>query len=266
MQSLYRVIKNNNISGTGSKQIVTQYEVKPKEEILSCEDVEENAKAYIDSYENLAKTMVENARRKSEAILTKAFQEAQLIEQEAFSRGNEQGYEEGYRRGSEEIQILLKNSERECQIKIDDAEDEAQGIINEASQILFNAKHEYERYINGKKEEIKDLIMIIVENVLKREVKDEDSLNAVVEDILSSARDVKSIIIKCREEHCDAIREQLTFWKESLVLRGDIFVVSDNTQDFGSVIIEKENGRIKVDINTALEKLREVIDSEELML
>ncbi len=83
MQSLYKVIKKSSVVKQGEEKIKTNYK-KPVN--FEKEIEEENSKNFIDSYENLARNILENARRKSEEFLSKAYAEAEVVEEEAFKK------------------------------------------------------------------------------------------------------------------------------------------------------------------------------------
>ncbi|EFG88175.1 hypothetical protein CLCAR_2168 [Clostridium carboxidivorans P7] len=94
MQSSYRIIKNTRVDEDGLKKIITEFETK--EEVEQKNLAETNAKTFIDSYENLAKTMLENARKQSDGLLSKAFIEAERLQKEAYEKGYDEGMQKGY--------------------------------------------------------------------------------------------------------------------------------------------------------------------------
>jgi len=100
MQSLYKVIKKSSVVKQGEEKIKTNYK-KPVslEKEMEKEIEEENSKNFIDSYENLARNILENARRKSEEFLSKAYGEAEVVEEEAFKKGHEEGFHKGLEEG-----------------------------------------------------------------------------------------------------------------------------------------------------------------------
>jgi len=168
MQSLYSVIKNTSIVKTGKKEIVTEYIPPEAEEIKIQKEV--NAKGSFDSYENLARTMLENSRKQGEDILSKAYEEAEKIESEAYPNAYKKGYEEGKEKGYNDAYETAYKS------NLEKAEKEGQSLIKEAQKtsedIVKDAKEEYAKYLEDKKEELKKLVENIVENILKREIKD----------------------------------------------------------------------------------------------
>lgn len=254
MLSSYKVIKKSSVVDDGGKDINTLYTNSKNKELG-----EKNAKDFIESYETLARTMVENARRQGEQILSKAFDEAQQIEQDAYQKGYEkgmqEGYEQSYQKGMDEANVYYETMKNQLQMESDMK-------IKNADSLLFQAKEEYIRYLNNKNDEIKDLILSITENILKKEIKDKDAISNMVLDALEMAVKSKTIVVKCRSSYVEDIKEKVETWKNSVVYRGEIFVAADDNLEEGYAVIQRENGKIVVDINDAMEKVREILITE----
>ncbi|MBC2582128.1 V-type ATPase subunit subunit G family protein [Clostridium sp. DJ247] len=255
MQSSYKVIKNFNVVKEGSKEIETKF--YNKEEIFQKELTETNARNFIDSYEELAKTMIENARRQSDSILSAAYAEAERIEKEAYEKGYGSGMEQGYADG------VNKAYEEGYEKNVQKALIEAEAIKNNADNILNTCIEEKEIYIKNKENEIKLLIEKCIESILKREVKDKEGLNSIVFNAMSEVKNSKTFIIKAKKIYCDEFKNQVDIWKEQLPFKGDIFIVPDEFIQEGSVIIERDNGKIEAGIDIAMEKVREIVYSGE---
>lgn len=106
MQSLYKVIKKSSVVRQGEEKIKTNYK-KPVSLEKEIEIEEENSKKFIDSYENLARNILENARKKSEEFLSKAYAEAEVVEEEAFKKGHEEGFHKGSEEGKNPVMKKL---------------------------------------------------------------------------------------------------------------------------------------------------------------
>lgn len=247
MQSSYKVIKNTSVAQDGLKEIVTEFE--KKEEVRQKISIETNAKTFIDSYENLAKTMLENARNQGDDLLSKAFTEAERLEKEAYEKGYKKGYDDAFNKSYEDG--YKKNLEK--------AVGEGEVIKNNADNVLRSAVEEKERYLKEKQEEIKSLIINCVECVLKREVKDGDALNNVIFEALSKVKNTKTFIIKGNEMYCEELKNKVELWKEQLPFRGDMLIVADNDIEAGKAIIERENGKIVVSVDMAMEKIKDIL-------
>lgn len=251
MQSLSSVIKDINISNQGEKKISTKYDIKNDYPIL--QNLEEDVKQSMDSYENIAKALIDNGRSQADILIRRAFEQSEKIEKDAFSKGYEEGkekgfndaYEEGYKKNIEKAQI------------------EAEGLINKAkedsSNMLLSAKDEYLKYLKDKELEIKNLIITIVENVLKREAKNPEAIDEAVFQALNVIKNTSTFIIKTNSVYYDSLKKNIEFWKEQLPFKGDIFVVLDNSIKEGTAEIQRDNGKITVSLDYSMEKVREAI-------
>lgn len=251
MQSSYRIIKNTSVDEDGLKKIVTEFETKEAVEQKNL--AETNAKTFIDSYENLAKTMLENARKQSDDLLSKAFTEAERLQKEAYEKGYNEGMQKGYDDG------FNKSYEDGYKKNLEKAQAEGQLIKDNADNILRTCKEEKEIYLKEKEQEIRNLIVNCVEAVLKREVKDEAALNDVIFQALSTIKNTKTFIIKSNEIYCGELKNKVELWKEQLPFRGDIFIIPDKDVEIGKAIIERENGKVVVDVNIAMDKIKEIV-------
>ncbi len=256
MQSSFNVIKNSSINENGKLEIKT-----------NCSDLkpESNSDGLVKSsfevnYENLANSIIENARKQSEHIISDTYTRANAIEKEAYekgySEGEKQGYTDSYDRAYEEH--VLK------------AQHEAEGIINEAEQIanyadklLLNSKHEYEQYLDDKKNEIKDLVLEIVKNILKKEVHAEDSINLMVMDALNQVKSGKNFVIKCNSNYVKELKACIEVWKKQLTFKCEVFVIDDDTVELGNAVVEKDNGHLEVGIDVGFTKVKKILEEND---
>ena len=245
MQSSYNVIKNSSILPSGEKLIDTSY--CPD---LSSEEVETSIVSDEESenYNNLVKSMLENARKRSEEIIFQAQKDAENFKEKSYSEGYEKGLKDGFDKAYNETVVV--ESRR------------AEEIKKSAEKILFNAKLEYESYLKEKTEEIKLLSITIAENVLMREVRDKNGINEMILNALEDSKNAETFIIKCNSQHGEEIKENLMSWKASLSFKGDIFVVMDDSISIGRAIIEKNNGKIEVGIEAGLSKIKELLEGD----
>src|SRR3712207_9135272 len=106
MPSLCNVIKNKSVVSNGLKEITTEYHIEHIEDQNTEEEKKElskkNAKNFIENYEVLARTMIENARKQSDLIVASAYDEIQKMQEEAYNKGYEEGKSDGYSDGYSE--------------------------------------------------------------------------------------------------------------------------------------------------------------------
>lgn len=257
MQSLCsKVLKNTTVIKSGSKEISIEYEPPKNNHEKSQREI--NAKEYIESYENLAKTMLEGARKQKEEILAEAYREAEKIESEAYPRAYKEGFEKGEKEGYHEA---YKTAYEE---NIEKARKEREDIINGAQStsttIINSAKEEYVRYLEEKKEEIKKLVKEIALSVLLKELKEEDGLNAMISNILDEVKDSKVVIIRLNSLYKSNIEEQIASFKNNNVFKGEIFLIEDPSMKEGNASIEKDNGKIYINVQSIIEKLNEIFN------
>lgn len=247
MQLLYNVIKNTSIKSAGAKEIITNEEL-PNVSLKN----EKDAESHIVSYENLARAMLENARRQNEAIIARAYEEARNIEEEAQIKA-EEIFKNAFTKGQSEGYSMA----------LEKAKEESEAIIASAEEMLKNAKLEYENYLESKKQEINELILTIAKSTLKKEVLNKDAINDMIYDALESSKNSKNFIIRCNKIYVEEIKLQLKDWKERLGYFGDIFVIGDNSIEPGNALIDKGNGKILVGIDTSLLKIKAILEEKE---
>lgn len=252
MPSSFKVIKNESVQHQGEQKIKTIFSGANRSQL----DInEKTAREYMDSYESIAKGIVENARIQSEEIIIKAYKEREEIERIAIEK-NKNAYEKGYKDGFDkayndgyEKNILKAKSDGEL-------------LKKNAEKTLYNAQEEYIRYLDEKEDEIKDLIYKISESILKKEIKYKDAVNEMIFDAISHEKNKKTFIIKCNSIYTDNIKDSINEWKDKLIIKEDVFVIGDEDIEEGHVIIEKEDGRIIMSLQESLEKIKQILCSE----
>lgn len=255
MLSSFNIIKNDNVIPQGDRDIVTKFESPVTKEIS-----EKYAKDHIESYENLVKNMLESARAQSQKILTNTYAEVEKLERDTNTKVEEikkEAYEEGFNEGSK------RGYDDAYQSTMEKALLEADKIKKNADDMLALAEKEYKEYLEIKKNDIVNTIIMITEGILQKEVKDKDSISQIVFNAIEKAKNTKRFVIKCNSLYTEEIKNQLEVWKGQLALEADIFVVSDNSVTLGNAIIEKNNGKIIVGIDAGMEKIKNMFKENE---
>ncbi|AGY77317.1 hypothetical protein [Clostridium autoethanogenum] len=256
MQSSYKsILKGDSINNCGTQEIHTEFKKQEASRgVFNGKDIKDDS--VLKSYENLGRTILQDANIKKEKILSMAYERASEISKKAYDEAYEKGYakgqEEGYNTAYEEG--YKKN--------LDKAKVEGEQIKKNANDVLNKAVEEKKRYLEEKEEEIKEFILNSVESILKREVRDADSLNAQVFDALNQMKKTSTFIIKGKEKYCSEFKRQVNIWKEQLPFKGDIFIIPDESLDEGSVVIERDNGKMVLGIDIACEKIKKIIQDE----
>ncbi len=257
MQSLYKVIKKSSVVNQGKEEIKTNYKkpVSFEKEVKEIE--EENSKNFIESYENLAKNILENARRKSEELLSKAYGEAEILEEEAFKKGHDEGFKKGYDEGKK------SGYEEAYETYIENGKNAYEEMIQKSNKILLDTEKQYNSYLKEKEEEVRKLVLTIVEEVLKHEVKDKSSMNEIICEKLEASKKSATFIVKSNAYYYEEIKDKSEFWKAQLPYRGEIFVIEDTSLKDGEIIIETEQGKVIASLDTALDKIKELLINEK---
>ena len=255
MQSLFKVIKNNSINNNGIRAIETNY-VEQKPEYLNG-----NNSSIVSSYENLANSILENAKRQSEEILSNTYLRVEQVEKEAYKKayeaGKKQAFSDSYSRAYEENVI---KAQKEAEVIINNAEQ----TVKFADNILLNSNKEYEAYIEEKKADVKDLILEIVKNILRSEVKAEDAINKMIINALEHVKTVKTYVIKCNNLHVDEVKAVIQIWKTQITYNCEVFVIADETVKPGNAVIEKDNGHIEVGIDIGFTRVKEILEENDI--
>ncbi|WP_446897154.1 flagellar assembly protein FliH [Clostridium sp. LBM24168] len=258
MRSSYNkgIFKGDSINEYGKKEIFTEFTVKKKAE----KDKEENQiekSPIVESYENLGKAIIEDSNRKKEKIISEAYEKASTIENEAYKKGYAEGMEKGRQDG-------YKSAYEEGYRKnYDKAKKEGEIIRKNADEVLKKAVEEKDNYLRENEEKIKELILNSIENILKHEVKDKESLNDVVFESLKQMMGTKTFIIKSRQKYCNKFKKKVDTWKEQIPFKGDIFIIPDESIEDGSVVIERDNGKMVFSVDIACDKIKDIFKDDD---
>ncbi|MPN61291.1 hypothetical protein SDC9_209026 [bioreactor metagenome] len=84
----------------------------------------------------------------------------------------------------------------------------------------------------------------------------------MVLDVLQLAKGAKSVIIRCNTIYEQELKNTIDIWKTREVFKGEIFIILDDTISEGNLLIEKDNGKILISTEKALEKIEEILLSE----
>lgn len=257
MQSSYSIIKKDCALDAEKKKISTEYTSKQKEsefeefeeeikeEFYSKEEVE----SLIEKYEQMGKTIIQEANNKKEAIVLQSTINCEKLEKEAYEKGYEEGlkngYDDGYKKAYDE--------------NIDLAKEKAKEIIDKAETILKTANYNYEKYLEEKKSDIIKLSLEIAKNILKKEFSYESSLNSMIEEAIELSRGEENLIIKCNSIHVEELKLQVDRWKISYSIKDKIFILNDDFMEPGNAVIEKPTGKVIVGLDIGMEEIKKEI-------
>ena len=246
MQSSYNIIKHTNIVTQGNKEIVTNTDnIRNR----GNSEKDQNKAEIMEMEEAFASETIQKAQAESEYILNSAREKAAAMEIEAHEKGYSEGFEEGSSKGYSDAY--------ENTIKI--AEQEGEEIVRKANQLLFQAKLEYESYLEAKVKEITMLTINMAETVLKKELAETDGLNAIVMEVLKDSRNAKAFIIRTNTQHAEEIRSNIDKWRENLGLKAEFFIVADENLGPYYAMIEKNNGSVEIGLTAGIEGIKQAL-------
>ena len=260
MQSSYSVIKKDFAQKGQKKVIETEYTIRKsineediyeeknnEEEIIQAPKID--PEEIMKRYEDIGQRILQDAKNEKQAILLRAQMDANISEKEAYEKGYEQGIKNGYDDG-------YKNAYDET---IDSAKREAEEIIAKAESLLKSAHENYLKYLENKKKDVIRLALDIAENITKKELSHEDSMNAIIEEAFNISKGEDNVIIKSNAIHIEALKSQIEIWKISYGIKNEIFILEDNFMEPGNAILEKPSGVVKVGIDIGMEQIKKEI-------
>lgn len=242
MQSSFNVIKNPYINIEGDEVIQTEYASPKTMKIV------EGEKPHVEqSIEKLSQIIIKDAKIKAEALLEEAKNRALSIQKEAHDFGYDEGFNKGFAEG-------MEKSLREGREKKEE-------IINSAEKLLYSAKEQYAGYFKEKEKELLSIIYEIAYNYLKKEVENESSITSMIKEELTKIKNSHTILIKIHPNYMEELEKNLELWKTTLGLKENVFLLPDESMELGEVIIEKDNGKIVLNLQYAMDKIKNEIFS-----
>ena len=248
MQLSYNLIKNTSTLKSSQKTIETNYisriEAKDidKKNLTAEQEIRK-------SYDTLGSNIIKKAKSEAEEIIMNARVISSEIEKKAYEEGYNQGkangFEDGYKEALEKVKI--------------DTNEMVRDKIEKAEEILRKSNKEYIEYLNIKENEIINLAFKMAEVIAKKELKKDNGIIPLIEDILAESKSEENIIIKCNSIHIKSISEKVDYYKKAYALKGDIFILEDTLMEEGNAVIEKSTGKAVVGLDIALEKLETAI-------
>lgn len=241
------VLRNGNTEIRGKLSLRASY----SDELLSTpdkifEEQEELEKKILEAKEEY-KRIIEETELKKEEILNEANENSKAIEKKAYELGYEQGlkngYEDGYKESYEQnIEKALKESEE---------------IKQEGYNTLLNIKSEAKSYIKENKESIINISISIAEQVLREKFKDVTLMETMLSNIIAEYDLKKDLVIKVNPLYKEELQKNMDEQINKNSLSQKIFIIPDLGIEEGNAVIESENGKLIVGIDSVLDKVRE---------
>ncbi|MCG8569418.1 MAG: flagellar assembly protein FliH [Spirochaetes bacterium] len=226
--------------------MIAEAEAK-KEEIIK--HAEATAHEIIRKKTNESQEIKSSAEAEAQEIIQQAKTEAQGIEREvqekesrilneARKRGYEEGWDEGYGKGSEEVKRLVER----IQIILDAA-------IKKRNDIFIETEHQ-----------IIGLVLLIAKKVIK--VISENQKNVVINNVVQALRKLKSrgeVAIRVNLADLELTTQHKRDFVEMIEGVKSIKILEDSTVDRGGCIIETDFGALDARISSQLQEIEERI-------
>lgn len=239
----FKPLKTTQLDNTNLKEQVEKDEEIKAELEQTKEELEKQILKAKEKYEEILK----QTELDSSKIVEEAQEKACEIKQEAYEEGHSQGLQNGYEDGYKEA----------YEEHIEKAKSESEKIIQEASSILIDSKNQVVEYLKENKKQIIDLSITIAEKVLKEKFKEIDSMNNILESVISEYEISENFVIKANSVYVESINEKINVLKNEKSIKGQAFVLADNSIEAGNAIIETNKGRLIVGIDCVIEKVKE---------
>ncbi len=181
-----------------------------------------------------ALSLIEQARRKAEALLAEAEQAAQQIKQDAWN----EGFAEGRKA----------------------AEAEYANIIREAENRIAEFETEKEEYWKNIEPELVKLAIEIAAKIIHSEVKaNSETVVGVAKAAIRQVRQRESIRVRVNPADLETTKSQKNELLESADGIQHLEIVDDRRVDQGSVILETEDGILDARIRTQLSETEKAL-------
>lgn len=239
-KSLSSVIKNPVVKINREKTVYIEFNQELQGNLAVDQNRERNSEnddILLKSRKNAEKIVLE-AQERADQILKQAREDAEIIKMKNEEEGRKQGYHEGFRQGSEEAQMKLKQTEIQLQ----------EGLLKEK-----------ERIIQDLEPKIVHLILNISEKILGNALKlNKQSILYLIRKGLSEVQNQdETIIIRISEEDYFIVTESKNDILDSFGFTGRVEITKDLSLRPGGCIIETQYGNIDCGFGTQFEGLRE---------
>ena len=248
MHSSCKVIKGIQAYEKGNVSIETTVPVQKVEEV-SNEVVFDGRSEEYDLAKLRVKEILDRANEDAKQIIDEALTEKEKVLYEAKEAGFKQGYEEGYNIGFNEGKDSGYN----------EGSQEGQAIIDNANYILYQAKEEYDKFLKEKEMNIRKIIISSVESMLKKEFENEAALDKLLFEILSDEKNSKMFLIRVSPSYMSHLNSIVDEFKMTIGIKGEVIILEDTRLEEGTLVVEKDNGKISFTIENSIDKLKEVL-------
>jgi flagellar assembly protein FliH len=214
--------------------------IKEAEQVAFDEVKKKNnqAKKVKQEAESEAERILKTAKQEAEQIQGKAEQSVSQLEKEARDQGYAEGQEEGFKRGSAEMDRL----------------------IEQMHTIISKAIEKRNQIIEDSETQLINMVLLIANKVIK--VISENQRNVVINNVMQALRKLKSrgdVVIRVNLADLNLTSEHTRDFIDRFENIKSISVLEDSSVDRGGCIIETDFGQIDARISSQLKEIEDNI-------
>lgn len=254
-----KIYKSDDIQDEGTG--ITIKDLGPEEEfakniLKSLKDKISDARTELEELEQEIESKEDEAEARREEILQEARNEADEIRQEAESEAQtiienkenevesarEEGYDDGYEEGRQ------------------DAREDIANLLDQAEEVLLEAKYQREAYLNDNLNTLVDLAGKIAERIVRDRVEVEEvAIERVVESALSEVSDAEDVTVFLSPDDAEVIRDVKSEFLQNHSDLEQMSISEDSKMKRGGCRIETRFGNIQGTVEAQIEHLSETL-------
>lgn len=182
--------------------------------------------------------ILDAARQEAEGIKAQAREEAKTVEKEARDKGYEDGHEEGFAAGKDEVARLVDR----LHVVLSKAIEKRNAIIEESETQLIN------------------LVLLVARKVVK--VISENQKNVVINNVVQALRRLKSrgdVAVRVNLADLELTTDHVKEFMRMVENVNSVTVLEDSTVERGGCVIETDFGEIDARISSQMQEIEEKI-------
>ncbi len=261
--SLYKILKNS----PESEEKVKPYNMYEKfgleglvfEEIQfqsTQNEVSTEELTPIESVEDEADAMIQEARAEAIRIIESAKIEAKQVEKTAFEEGFQLGQEEGHTEGKRQAKEEVELEYRESLLRF------KEDVIRKAKEVQEEKEKVLEQYMD----DLKNISLAIGEKIVQTSLK--SSKDVVERMIIASTEKLKKVswakVYIANTGEATEIQGDSEFLKNLSKLADNVKIIIMDDEDPGTCIVETPNEILDISVKTQLENIKEILNNARI--
>lgn len=223
--------------------------------LFNFEDVERQAKEYLDRIRQQARRILEEAVTQAEEKSEKMLHEAEEQRKSAHELGFQQGFQEGYSQGeAERQQEILQQVQRKIDAELQLSSVSFQKVVLEFQKLQALLIQHWEKGFLS-------LVTSVAECILRQKLKEEPAIEANwIREALQLCAGENQIQLRMNPEDHVLLNLTLQKMQEQFRHLGKIEICNDITLDRGDCLVETEFGQMDQRVTSQLNRIREELE------